>query len=221
MKLESLSAPQLTISQICSQDANAETPAIIITTPGANPTSEIRVGAIRTVGEENYYEISMGQGQECIALQKIKEVSRSGGWVALHNIHLVIGWLSDLERELQVIKANPSFRLILITEEHPKFQSSLLSVCSKYVFESPPGMKMTLLRIYDSWTPILRQINSTITAQALFLLAWFHSIILERRNYLPQGWMKFYDFSSSDLNSAMELIMVKFEVMLETRRNPR
>jgi len=36
----------------------------------------------------------------------------------------------------------------------------------------------------------------------LFLLAFFHALIQERRVYIPQGWSKFYEFSYGDLRAA-------------------
>jgi dynein heavy chain 2 len=38
------------------------------------------------------------------------------------------------------------------------------------------------------------------------VLAWFHAIIQERRMYIPQGWTKFYEFTSADLRTAMLII---------------
>lgn len=40
----------------------------------------------------------------------------------------------------------------------------------------------------------------------MFLLAFFHSIVQERRTYIPQGWSKAYEFSYSDLKVAEEII---------------
>jgi dynein heavy chain 2 len=40
----------------------------------------------------------------------------------------------------------------------------------------------------------------------LFGLAWFHAIMQERRTYIPQGWVKFYEFSQADLKSASDII---------------
>jgi dynein heavy chain 2 len=37
--------------------------------------------------------------------------------------------------------------------------------------------------------------------QLLFLLAWFHAVVQERRSYLPQGWSKAYEFSVGDLRA--------------------
>uniref|UniRef100_A0A7N9ATV1 Cytoplasmic dynein 2 heavy chain 1 n=1 Tax=Mastacembelus armatus TaxID=205130 RepID=A0A7N9ATV1_9TELE len=48
-------------------------------------------------------------------------------------------------------------------------------------------------------------------AQSLFCLAWFHAVCQERRNYIPQGWTKFYEFSLSDLRAGFEIIDRLFE----------
>lgn len=43
-------------------------------------------------------------------------------------------------------------------------------------------------------------------AQAIFVLAWFHAIVQERRIFIPQGWCKFYEFSDSDLKAGLEAL---------------
>ena len=43
--------------------------------------------------------------------------------------------------------------------------------------------------------------------QVLFILAWFHAILQERRNYIPQGWVKFHEFSTADLRCAADIIV--------------
>jgi dynein heavy chain 2, cytosolic len=68
------------------------------------------------------------------------------------------------------------------------------------------GVKKSLQRIYDNWSPAFVSEGSVLRAQALFALAWFHAVIQERRNFLPQGWNKFYEFSAADLRSGAELI---------------
>ena len=37
--------------------------------------------------------------------------------------------------------------------------------------------------------------------QLLFVLSWFHSLIQERRKFIPQGWTKYYEFSYGDLKA--------------------
>ena len=45
-----------------------------------------------------------------------------------------------------------------------------------------------------------------VKSKLLFLLACFHSIIQERRTFLPQGWTKFYEFSFGDMRAGTFII---------------
>lgn len=47
----------------------------------------------------------------------------------------------------------------------------------------------------------------------LFLLAWFHAVVQERRTYVPQGWSKFYEFSFADLRSGADIIDLSIQVL--------
>jgi dynein heavy chain 2 len=53
-------------------------------------------------------------------------------------------------------------------------------------YEAPPGVKKNLQRTYDSWTPAFIGGGGVLRAQLLFLLAWFHAVVQERRGYVPQ-----------------------------------
>ena len=62
-----------------------------------------------------------------------------------------------------------------------------LSMFFCFFNQAPPGIKKNLQRTYDSWSPeFISRGKSSIRAQALFVLAWFHAIVQERRNYIPQ-----------------------------------
>ena len=39
-------------------------------------------------------------------------------------------------------------------------------------------------------------------------MTYFHSVIQERRNYNPQGWIKFYEFSYGDYKAGIEVIKI-------------
>uniref|UniRef100_A0A8C5PSW1 Dynein cytoplasmic 2 heavy chain 1 n=1 Tax=Leptobrachium leishanense TaxID=445787 RepID=A0A8C5PSW1_9ANUR len=154
----------------------------------------------------------MGQGQADLAIQALRECAKEGEWLCLKNLHLVISWLPVLEKELNTLQPNPKFRLWLTTEVHPKFTPILLQSSLKITYEAPPGLKKNLMRTYESWTPDQISKKSLQTrAQALFSLAWFHAVCQERRNYIPQGWTKFYEFSLSDLRAAYDIIDRLFE----------
>lgn len=53
--------------------------------------------------------------------------------------------------------------------------------------QAPPGVKKNLQRTYESWSPeYITKGGNSIRAQALFALAWFHAVVQERRNFIPQ-----------------------------------
>ena len=61
------------------------------------------------------------------------------------------------------------------------------------------GMKKNMMRTYEGWSQEFIAQGGPARAQLLFVLSWFHAVVQERRNYIPQGWSKFYEFSGADL----------------------
>ena len=103
----------------------------------------------------------MGQGQAELALTKLHEASEQGQWLCLKNLHLMTFWIPVLEKELQMMKPNESFRLWLTAEAHPKFSSILAESCLKITYESPPGIKRNLQRTLQSWSSIYLKVKTS------------------------------------------------------------
>ncbi|RKO94668.1 hypothetical protein BDK51DRAFT_21975 [Blyttiomyces helicus] len=216
--IESLAPSPLNMKRLYLEETIPTEPILFITTPGADPSQELKEFAASEVGLDNYHQVAMGQGQGDIALSLLRECATKGGWLCLQNVHLVIGWLPALEKELSSISFAASssshspptlharFRLWLTSEPHPKFPSNLLQNTLKVTVEAPPGIKKNLQRTYEGWTPAFIAGGQIHRAQALFALAWFHAVIQERRVHIPQGWTKFYEFSAADLRSSADLI---------------
>lgn len=60
-----------------------------------------------------YVSVSLGQGQEPIAMNALANAHKNGGWVLLQNIHLTIEWTSGpLEKRVDKLAegAHPDFR---------------------------------------------------------------------------------------------------------------
>lgn len=53
-------------------------------------------------------------------------------------------------------------------------------------FEAPPGVKQNLQRTYSARANSTAVSNSPVQEQLLFMLAWFHAIVQERRSYMPE-----------------------------------
>lgn len=60
---------------------------------------------------------------------------------------------------------------------------AVLLCCHK----APPGLKKNLLRTFEAWSPeYISKSGSVSRSQALFVLAWFHAVVQERRIFIPQ-----------------------------------
>ncbi|KAJ1341094.1 hypothetical protein BSLG_004296 [Batrachochytrium salamandrivorans] len=173
--LESLEPSSLQLKKLYDEESSSSEPILFITTPGVDPSQNLRDLSHLEVGEDRYHQVSMGQGQGDLAISLIHKAAEEGG-------------------------------LWLTSEAHSKFPAGLLESCLKVTIEAPAGIKKNLQRIYQDWSPEYIQLGSPIRAQALFALAWFHAVIQERRNYIPQGWSQFYEFSAADLRSSAEII---------------
>ncbi|XP_037796301.1 LOW QUALITY PROTEIN: cytoplasmic dynein 2 heavy chain 1-like [Penaeus monodon] len=204
--MKELSPPALNLRRLLSETVAME-PILIIISAGADPSQELLDLVKSTVGSNAYHEVAMGQGQSEIAVRLLHECAKAGHWLCLKNLHLVTAWLPTLEKELNNLHPHDNFRLWLTAEPHLKFTPILLQTSLKVTYEAPAGIKKNLQRTYDSWNPeLIARDNNVNRAQTLFVLAWFHAIVQERRTYIPQGWSKFYEFSYADLKAGVDII---------------
>jgi len=83
-------------------DSTPMTPIYFILSPGANVVGDLDVLARENSLEAgvSYQNVSMGQGQDKIALAYLESAHRNGYWVILNNIHLMPRWLLELEKKL-------------------------------------------------------------------------------------------------------------------------
>ena len=195
----------LSIKSLYENDTDCLTPILFIISPGSDPSDELQEFAASEVGRQGYHELAMGGGDNQIAIQLMKDAAEKGEWVCFKNLHLVTPWLPTLEKEFKLLQPDKKFRLWLTSEPHLKFPSILLKTALTITYESPPGVKFNLQRTYQSWAPTFDEGN-TLKAQTLFILAWFNSVIQERRKYIPQGWSKYYEFSYGDLKAGETIL---------------
>jgi len=168
-----------------------------------------RVGCTEKNGQ--LMNISMGQGQESVALNALTKLAESGGWIMLQNIHLMQEWLPQLERALEVIEefAKPEFRCVLTSEPpgvmqgklHNLIPEAILQRCIKVSDEAPTDLKSNLRRAYNKFSQ-----ENVETCQkpkefkaTLFALCFFHALIAGRIKFGAQGWSKKYPFNDGDL----------------------
>jgi dynein heavy chain len=190
------------------KETDATTPVIYLLSAGADPTDSIDTLARRK--RKDLEAISMGEGQDVVALRAINAATANGSWVLLQNCHLGLDFIDSLEDVLLRLKGgdsgcSPDFRLFITTEPHHKFSIGLLQMSIKVTNEPPKGLRAGLMR---SYTVIIDQdrlerIDSPVWRSLLFTLCFTHSVVQERRKFGPLGWCVPYEFNDGDLNATI------------------
>ena len=110
---------------------------------------------------------------------------------------------------------NSNHRLWITSMPTIHFPVSVLQVGIKIAYESPKGIKSKLMRTFQTISEEEYNCCSKkdIYKKLLFTTAFFHALILERRNYGAVGWNVPYDWMKGDLKAA--LIHVK--MFIETQ----
>ena len=163
--------------------------------------------------------LAMGQGQEKLALQMLETASQRGQWLLLQNCHLLVKWLRDLDKALEkMTHQHPDFRLWLTTAPTPDFPISILQRSLKVVTEPPNGLKLNMRNTYHKISPsALEECSHTAFKPLVYVLAFFHAVVQERRKYGKVGWNINYDFNESDFTVCMELLKTYLTKAFEAR----
>lgn len=187
-------------------DSNSADVFLFVAGPGTDPSKEIVQIAQETLGADSFREIAMGQGQLENADQMLKQCQAEGKWLIMKNVHLARGWLSTLTEKLSS-SSHVEFRLFLTCLPDRALPPSLVRKSIKIVVEPEPGVMCNMMRTHAMWDDTMIDKSPTY-GQMMLLLSWFHAICQERRNYVPFGWSKFYDFSTEDFVYATRIALV-------------
>lgn len=187
---------------------------IFILAPGVDPRKSLEVLAKQY--NRQLVNVSLGRGQEEIAKRTILEGSKQGQWLFLANCHLSLNFLRNLEKILEQLdidknEVNDNFRLFLSTEPNPKFPITLLQRSVRVTTEPPRGIKKNMERIYYNMPEDKFSDKTEFMAnfkKLVFSLAWFHSIIIERRKFKTLGWNVIYDFNDNDLETSESILKI-------------
>lgn len=189
-------------------------PLIFVLSPGVDPGDRLQA-----LADENKVALEMhalGKDQGRIAESAIRRGMRNGNWVFLANCHLMISWMSDLEKivtELSSKEINPNFRLWLSSKPHPKFPISVLQKSLKMTTEPPRGLKSNLYRLYSliSEERFNRTSKPSVYKKLLFSLSFFHSVLLERQKFGSLGMNIPYDFNDADFLVSEDILSLYIE----------
>ncbi|VFV23646.1 dynein heavy chain axonemal [Lynx pardinus] len=192
--------PMISFEAIFEQ-STPTSPIVFILSPGSDPAGDLMKLAERSgFGGNRLKFLAMGQGQEKLALQLLETAVARGQWLMLQNCHLLVRWLKDLEKSLERIsKPHPDFRLWLTTDPTRGFPIGILQKSLKVVTEPPNGLKLNMRATYFKISPeVLEQCPHPAFKSLVYVLAFFHAVVLERRKFGKIGWNVYYDFNESD-----------------------
>eukprot|EP00767_Chilomastix_cuspidata_P004259 gnl/Chilomastix_cuspidata/4391.p1 GENE.gnl/Chilomastix_cuspidata/4391~~gnl/Chilomastix_cuspidata/4391.p1 ORF type:complete len:5137 (+),score=567.95 gnl/Chilomastix_cuspidata/4391:1094-15412(+) len=189
--------------------STAENPIVFILSPGADPTTDIfKLGEKMGFTGNKLKFLSLGQGQAAIAEQYVTTAVTRGQWVLLMNAHLLHKWLRRLEALLDGVEEyHKDFRLWITTEPTEHFPLGILQRSMKVVTEPPNGLRMNMLQSYSRITDdLLASCSSELFPPLVYVLAFFHAVVQERRKYGKIGYNVPYDFNNSDFSVSLELL---------------
>ncbi|XP_062480123.1 dynein axonemal heavy chain 10 isoform X3 [Pezoporus occidentalis] len=191
------------------EQSSPSSPVVFILSPGSDPISDLMKLAERTgFGGDRLKFLAMGQGQEKIALQMLEDAVVSGEWLMLQNCHLLVKWLINLEKALEnITKPHSDFRLWLTTDPTEGFPIGILQKSLKVVTEPPNGLKLNMRATYFKIPKdALEQCPHPAFKSLVYVLAFFHAVVQERRKFGKVGWNVLYDFNESDFQVCMEIL---------------
>ncbi|CAL1543938.1 unnamed protein product, partial [Lymnaea stagnalis] len=131
------------------------------------------------------------------AIQLLDTAIARGQWLMLQNCHLLVRWLRDLEKILEGLsKPHPDFRLWITTDPTPSFPIGILQRSLKVVTEPPNGLRLNMRSTYLKIPgTALGECEHPAFPSLVFVLAFFHAVVQERRKYGKVGWNVSYDFN--------------------------
>lgn len=167
-------------------------PILYMLSPGSDPTAMIdefsRMKKKPTVPEK----VSMGEGQEKVGLEKVKNGFLTGSWVILQNCHLGLKFIGTLEPLLNNVDTviDDGFRLWLTGEPHNKFPIGILQMAVKVTNEPPKGIRDGLFKTYTGLVTQdkLDKLDLDIWRMLTWNCCFMHSIVQERRKFGKIGF---------------------------------
>uniref|UniRef100_A0A6I8PBB0 Dynein axonemal heavy chain 17 n=1 Tax=Ornithorhynchus anatinus TaxID=9258 RepID=A0A6I8PBB0_ORNAN len=200
------------------EECGRATPMFFILSPGVDPLKDVEKQGKKlgfTFNNQNFHNVSLGQGQEVVAEAALDVAAEHGHWVILQNIHLVAKWLGSLEKKLEQHSADshPEFRVFMSAEPAPSPSShvipqGILENSVKITNEPPTGMHANLHKALDNFSQdTLESCTREMEFKSiLFALCYFHAVVAERRKFGAQGWNGMYPFSTGDLTISVNVL---------------
>ena len=220
--------PQFDLS-LAFADSAVDRPIIFILSQGSDPTEGFLHWAAEQGRKVRY--VALGQGQEGPARRLIESGKKQGEWVLLQNCHLGKSYMAELQDTVAALDPSDKlckegFRLWVTSMPVDYFPIPILQNSIKITNEAPSGLKANMTRVYGDipekelchfddaakWSSLTSgHARSYAYKKLLYGMAFFHSIILERRKFGPLGWNVKYEWNDTDLAVSREWLRLFLE----------
>ena len=193
------------------EDSTPIIPLFFILSPGANPLADVDKLAFK-VGKTkglDYHNVSLGQGQDVVAAERLEIGNRQGHWVFLNNVHLMPRWLPFLEKKIDEYAINgthENFRIMLSSDPSTSIPVSILDRAIKITSDPPSGMKANLKQAFAAFSKESYEELEPRTKGILFGLCQFHAVMVERKKFGSKGYNMMYPFSVGDLTCSAAVL---------------
>ena len=171
-------------------EMTAYVPVIFLLSTGADPTDSIEQLAKKK--KTSVVCVSLGEGQEPVAMKAMSAAAVNGTWVLLQNCDLGLDLMDKMEEVLTKMRdaSHVDFRLFITSLPNPLFPLGLLQMSTKVTNEPPAGMRAGVLRSYTVMVDQdrLERLDMPEWRKLVFAMCFQHSAVQERRKFGPLGW---------------------------------
>lgn len=88
-------------------------------------------------------------------------------------------------------------------EMSPIIPVSILRHSRVVINEAAPGLRASILELMSSIPDSILNSGPAEKSRVLFLLCWFHSVLVQRLHFVPVAFSKSYDFNDADFKAAL------------------
>merc|ERR1719327_1455051 len=114
--------------------------------------------------------------------------------------------MNELEDTLTKTKEiDEDYRMWITCEITPRFPIGLLQMAIKVTLEPPAGLKAGLARTFTTMVSqeLLDKVDHEKWRCLVFVQAFLHSVVQERRKFGAIGWCVPYEYNNSDLDACL------------------
>jgi len=199
-------------------ESSAIIPLIFILADGVDPLSQLQSHADKCSASGSLKVelkvLALGHGQETSAERIIAEGAKFGHWVYLRNCHLLPGWMPNLERiynNLRASKPHKNFRLWLSSKSNKNFPTGILQPGVKIVLEQQSSVRAIMGQHYSRFSldNFAKCSKPSQYKKLLFSLSFLHATVVQRQRYGSCGWKRIYNFSDSDFDMSERILQLQ------------